>query len=420
MKTIKIKKINYGTLILVLIMSLAVGWIVFHKPATVAEADHDHSEHAVEDSIWTCSMHPQIREDEFGLCPICGMDLIPLVASAGNSDQSNSNAIEMSDAALKLAEVQTVVVRKGEAGKELYLTGKVEPDERNISELTARFGGRIENLYVNFTGQTVAKGAKLATIYSPDLVSAQKELLVSAGLRESNPALYEAARNKLKLWNLTDSQIDGVLASGEPKYNFDILAPIAGTVTTRNVSIGDYVKEGDPLFEVINLKKVWLLFDAYESDLPWLGLGDDVEFTVKSLPGETFTGKISFIDPLINEMTRVANVRVEVDNSNNELKPGMFANGIIRSVLTAGQEDLLIPKSAVLWTGKRSIVYVGMNETDKNIFMYREVTLGPEAGDYYVVKSGLMEGETIVVNGAFKVDAAAQLEGKRSMMHPEI
>ncbi len=414
-----IDKKNIRNYALVLIVGLFLGWIFFHNSGNTTEATHDHTEHAEEGTIWTCSMHPQIRMDHPGKCPICSMDLIPLEKTTDDNGGSDPNEVQMSESAMKLAEIQSMPVRRDYSNKEVYLLGKVKPDERNISELTARFGGRIEKLIVNFTGQNVKKGQKLATIYSPELVTAQKELLEAVEYKQSNPSFYLAARNKLKLWDLTEGQIDGIETEGQPQNYFDVLSPISGTVTMRHVAIGDYVKEGNALFQVIDLTKVWVMFEAYESDLPWLKKGDKVEFTVQSLPGEKFNGQVTYIDPFLDPKTRTANVRVEVSNSKLELKPEMFANGIIKPRISSAKKDLLIPKTAVLWTGKRSIVYVKVPDREMSSFLYREITLGPEAGDFYVVKYGLTEGEEIAVNGVFKIDAAAQLEGKPSMMNPD-
>jgi len=415
----KIDKRNFRNYALILVAGLALGWLFFHDSGNKTEAVHDHTEDVEEATIWTCSMHPQIRMDKPGKCPICSMDLIPLETLSAGDESVNPNEIEMSESAMKLAEVQTMPVRKDYSNKEVYLLGKVKPDERNIAELTSRFGGRIENLFVNFTGQNVSKGEKLATIYSPELVTAQKELIEAVEYKESNPAFYRAARNKLKLWDLTEAQIDGIELEGEPQNYFDVLSPISGTVTMRHVSLGDYVKEGNALFQVINLRRVWVMFEAYESDLPWLHEGDRVEFTVQSLPGESFTGKVTYIDPFLNPRTRIANVRVEVGNPDLELKPEMFANGIIKPRVSSTAKDLLIPKTSILWTGKRAVVYVKDPDRETSAFLYREITLGPEAGDFYIVKDGLSEGEEIATNGVFKIDAAAQLEGKPSMMNPD-
>lgn len=419
MKTkINIDKKNIKNYAIVLAIGLILGWVFFHDSGTKTESVNEHSEH-VEESIWTCSMHPQIKQAKPGQCPICGMDLIALETNMGDDEDADPNEVQMTESAMKLAEIQTMIVKKDYSNKEVYLLGKVKPDERNIAELTARFGGRIEKLHINFTGQNVVRGGKLATIYSPELVTAQKELLEAVEYKESNPSFYKAIRNKLKLWDLTENQIDGIEKNGEVQNYFDVLSPISGTVTMRHVAIGDYVKEGNALFQVINLRKVWLMFEAYESDLPWLRTGDDVEFTVQSFPGKTFKGRVAYIDPFLNPKTRIANVRVEVNNPNLELKPEMFANGIIKPRLSGSKKDLLIPKTSVLWTGKRAVVYVKVPNRIHNSFLYRQITLGPEAGEFYIVKDGLSEGEEIAVNGVFKIDAAAQLEGKPSMMNPE-
>lgn len=424
-KIIQNIKESYRLVLVVLVIGLFFGWLFFHhssKNETNTTMSQVTEEHAHEDKVsyWTCSMHPQIHMDHPGKCPICGMDLIPVME--GNNDGGEAispDEIQMTDAAMKIADIQTMVVKKAYPNKEVYLLGKVKPDERNIAELTARFGGRIEKLFVNFTGQEVKKGERLATIYSPALLTAQKELLEAQDYKQSNPEFYRAARNKLKLWDLTDAQIDQIEMKGQAQSYFDVLSPIEGTVTRRNVSLGDYVKEGNALFQVIDLTKVWVMFEAYESDLPWIKMGDRVEFTVKSIPGKNFTGKISFIDPTIDPKTRIAQVRVEALNAQELLKPEMFANGVVTSTIGGNQKDLMVPKTAVLWTGKRAVVYVKVVERKQPTFKHREIVLGPTAGDFYIVSSGLQEGEEIAINGVFKIDAAAQLAGKPSMMNPD-
>lgn len=403
-----------------LLGGLLLGWLFFGGTSgaetsgdTVTEEAHAHEEG--ESEIWTCAMHPQIRQDGPGQCPICGMDLIPVQASAAVSDSE----IQLSQAAAKIADIQTVTVQKGSPTKEIYLPGRVTADERNVSAVTARFPGRIEKLYVNFTGQEVKRGERLASIYSPELVQAQKELLEAVRFRETNPSFYEAAIRKLKQWDLTDNQIQNIQENGQVQYNFDIYSTQSGTVTSRNISEGDYVGEGQPLFDIANLNNVWVLYDAYESDLAWIEKGDKVTFSVPSMPGQTFTSTVTFIDPVINPQTRVALVRTEVDNPKGRLKPDMFAQGIINSELDNMENALVIPKSSVLWTGKRAVVYVKKPEFEEPTFEFREIVLGPEAGDLYVVTEGLEAGDEVVANGVFKVDAAAQLQGKRSMMSPD-
>lgn len=418
---------NLKLVIGALVVGLLFGWLFFHSgggnSSHKAEQEltgHEGHDHESEDpTTWTCSMHPQIKQDKPGDCPICGMDLIPLASMDAGGEDVDPNEIMMTESAAKLADIQTLKVVKGNPEKTIHLQGKIHADERRIAELTARFGGRIEELFVNFTGQNVRKGQKLATIYSPELVTAQRELLEAIALKETRSGLYSAAKGKLKLWDLNDEQIKAIEQQGEPKLYFDILSPISGTVTMRHVAIGDYVKEGTALFKVVDLTKVWALFDAYESDLPWIKTNDKVEFSIQSLPGKSFEGKVSFIDPFIDSKTRVAKIRVELKNPKLEVKPEMFTNGIVHSKVAATEAQILIPKTALLWTGKRAVVYVKVPNRENPSFIYREIVLGPEAGNFYVVAEGLEEGEEIATNGVFKIDAAAQLQGLPSMMNPD-
>ena len=400
-----------------IVIGLFFGWLFFAGGTSSNKSNADGTEETVEEH-WTCSMHPQIDEPGPGQCPICGMDLILKTTVSSDDEAVSEDEIMLTQSAVKLADIQTYTVKKGIPEKKVYLLGKAQADERRTAELTARFSGRIEKLYVNFTGQNVKRGQRLATIYSPELVSAQKELMEAIAFKSSNPGFYTAARNKLKLWDLSDAQINQIEKNGKPKLYFDILSPISGTVTIRHVALGDYVKEGDAMFQVVDLTKIWVLFDAYESDLPWLKVGDKVDFVFQSIPGKKFNGRITFIDPFIDPQTRIAKVRVELKNPKLEIKPEMFADGIVQSEITGKNDDILIPKSAVLWTGKRSLVYVKVPNRKNPSFTMRMVDLGPEAGNFYIVNGGLKEGEVIASNGVFKIDAAAQLAGVPSMMNP--
>ncbi|HCY41586.1 MAG TPA: efflux RND transporter periplasmic adaptor subunit [Prolixibacteraceae bacterium] len=395
---------------------LFLGWIFFHDSApekTEATAEiHDHA--AEGHDVWTCSMHPQIRKDEPGDCPICGMDLIPLLKSDAVMDDQ---AIEMSESAMKLAEVQTSVVTRGNVSKEVRLFGKIQADERLLKTQTAHIPGRIEQLLVNVTGENVKKGQLIAKVYSPELLTAQNELLQALEMADKYPAMLDAAREKLRLWKLNDQQIAEIEKSGKAKAVFDVFATTSGIVANRKVNMGDYVSTGDVLFEMADLSRVWALFDAYESDLSWISKGQDLEFTAQAIPGKTFNGKITFIDPLVDASTRITKVRVEVPNTGLQFKPEMFVNGIIKSQQAGAGDQLIIPQSAVLWTGTRSIVYVKLPGANHPTFKMREITLGRSMKDTYVVMDGLAEGEEIVTNGTFSIDAAAQLAGKTSMMN---
>ena len=401
---------------LVLLTGLFLGWLIF-KSAPETHTDHDHEHETAEGTTYTCSMHPQIRQNEPGDCPLCGMDLIPVVAGSG-SDNVNPLELEMSIEAMALANVVTRKVEMASPEKEISLTGKIALNERNLATITANFPGRIEELFVDFTGQEVSKGQKLATVYSPELVTAQQELIESAKFRDVNQALYLAAREKLRLWKITDSQIDEIESSGKVLTGFDVYADKSGVVLRRAVALGDFVGKGSVLFEIADLSLVWVLFDAYESDLPLLQKGQRVNFTVASIPGKEFTSSIAFIDPFINPATRTASVRAEINNPQKLLKPEMFVQGVVKASFPISTKSLVIPATALLWTGKRSVVYVKAIEAESPTFEMREIVLGPALGDYYMVESGLSEGEEIVVNGAFSIDAAAQLAGKPSMMNP--
>jgi Cu(I)/Ag(I) efflux system membrane fusion protein len=405
------KYVRYGLLIL---FGLFLGWLFFHSSSTPKD-EHNHTESEKKNEIWTCSMHPQIKMDKPGKCPICAMDLILL--NQNSTAQMDSNAIHFTADAAALANVATSIVSRSKPAKEVRLYGKVQADERLLQNQVAHISGRIEKLFVGFTGEVVTKGQLLALIYSPELITAQQELLEAAKEKQSQPAIYEAAIEKLRQWMLNDKQIAQIEQSRQVKTKFEVYANTSGVVTTKKVNVGDYVSQGASLFDIANLSRVWVLFDAYESDLPFLNVGNTVNFSLQALPDKVFNSTIRFIDPVIDPVNRVAKVRVEIDNSGGKIKPEMFATGVVQANLNAYKDKLVIPRSAVLWTGKRSVVYVKQPDSDELNFKMREIEIGPMLGNSYVVISGLEEGEEIVSDGTFSVDAAAQLEGKPSMMN---
>jgi membrane fusion protein, copper/silver efflux system len=390
-----------------------LGWLFFHSPGNVEEK-HELTTHDSRETIWTCAMHPHIRMSEPGKCPICGMELIPLKQINSPSD---SSVILLSEEAMQLANVSTSLVSHKPAFKEIRLYGKVQADERMMQSQVAHVPGRIEKLLVNFNGERVIKGQVLALIYSPELITAQQELFEALKTKQTHPDIFEAAREKLRQLKLTEKQIEEVEISGTVQNNIEVVSNTTGIVSAVRIKNGDYISSGSVMYEVADLSHLWLMFDAYESDLEFLNKGDKLSFTVQALPGKKFSGNIAFIDPFINPLTRVARVRVEVTNESGRLKPEMFATGIISANLSEYRNNLVVPRSAVLWTGKRSIVYVKQPGTEP-VFKLRDVELGPTLGDNYVIVNGLTEGEEIVTRGAFSVDAASQLEGKPSMMNP--
>ncbi|WP_436715516.1 efflux RND transporter periplasmic adaptor subunit [Roseiconus lacunae] len=424
-------------------------------------------------SIWTCSMHPQIRRDGPGSCPICGMDLVPVRESA-----DGVRTVSISSEIKSLMNVQVSPVRRQYVTADVRMVGKIEYDETRLAHITAWVPGRLERMFVDYTGVEVNKGDHMVQIYSEALYTAQEELL--AATRRDRPQsssrfiepldLAESAREKLRLLGLTPEQIQTIEQRGKSSETVTIYSPVGGVVVGKLKQEGDRVQTGDRIYTVADLNHLWVQMDAYESDLAWLRYGQDVEFTTEAYPGEVFHGRIAFIDPVLNEDTRTVKVRVNVSNDDGRLKPEMFVRAIVKSNVAAGgrvldaslagkwispmhpeivkdqpgdcdicgmplvraeslgyvtaeptdaAKPLIVPTSAVLLTGTRAIVYVQIPDADKPTYEGREILIGPRAGEFYLVKSGLNEGDLVVTNGNFKLDSALQISAKPSMMTPQ-
>lgn len=405
---------NYIIYILFLLAGLAIGIFVFNPSEKSKSAIHtEHSESKEE--RWTCSMHPQINQPEFGSCPICGMDLIPASNSGGTT---NTAQFILSKNAMALANVETsLVTTTANNSQQLVLNGVIAENESQTAVQTAHFPGRIEKLFISAEGETVNKGQLLATVYSAELALAQKELLTALQFKETQPNLYNAVKNKLTLWKLSNEQIEALEQSQQIVSQFNIYATVNGTLTKKLVDEGAYVKQGTPLFNISNLNTVWANFDVFEKDLSLIKTGSKVTVVTNTVPPYEIEQTITFIHPVLEKTTRTAIARAELKNGKNNLKPGMFVKGIVDLNNTAQKNNLLrIPKSAVLWTGKRSVVYVLVDKESFG-FEMREVTLGQTFDNAIEVLDGLQENEEIVTNGTFTVDAAAQLAGKKSMMN---
>ncbi|MDC6407113.1 MULTISPECIES: efflux RND transporter periplasmic adaptor subunit [Maribacter] len=407
------------------IVGLGTGWLIFGNSSGDAAnkdmsemSDHEYSGESA-DQMWTCSMHPQIMQPEAGDCPICGMDLIPAEAGA---EGLAANEIKMTENAMALANIQTTIVGNAETSDDdgmISLSGKIAANEENNTVQSSYFKGRIERLNVNYEGQQVNLGQLLATIYAPDLVAAQQELITAASLKASQPALYKAVRNKLKNWKLSDTQINAIEESGTVRENFPIYATVSGTVSEVMAAQGDYVNQGEPIVKLSNLNSVWAEFDAYENQIAQFNVGQKINITTNAYPNKEFEGTISFIDPVLNNTTRTVTVRATLQNRDDLFKPGMFVTGKVKGATQTMENTLSVPASAVLWTGERSLVYVKTNPNEP-VFEMREVTLGNRSGETYQVSAGLNNGDEIVTNGTFTVDAAAQLQGKKSMMNQQM
>jgi Cu(I)/Ag(I) efflux system membrane fusion protein len=525
------------SVLVLLIAAALIGYWIGHgvdtsssnDASTPAEARAE-TETAAEE--WTCSMHPQIRRPEPGQCPICGMDLIPVKKEGGPSagkakagkprtkkkpkyacamfcvppmdrpgkcpvcgmemvevktDEAGEEAdasprrLRLSPAAEKLAEVQVAPVERKFVAAKIRMVGKIDYDETRVGYITAWIPGRLDRLYVDYTGIPVQKGDKLVYLYSPELLSAQEELfqakkavhdLENSGLKSVRSTARKtvlAVREKLRLWGLSADQIAEIEERATPSDHMTILAPMSGIVIHKNALDGMYVRTGTRIYTIADLSQVWVKLDAYESDLPWIRYGQEVEFETEAYPGQTFKGRIAFIDPYLMAKTRTVKIRVNVANPDGRLKPEMFVRAVVRARVAAGGKvmdpalegkwispkhpevvkdepgtcdicgvplvraetlgyvsaaeanrvaPLVVPASAPLITGKRAVVYVAV-PGKPGTYEGREIVLGPRAGDYYIVKEGLEEGEEVVVNGNFKIDSAIQIQARPSMMSPQ-
>lgn len=402
---------KYSVYLGLLAIGLLLGWLLFGDNHSETK-EQDHPKEIASNQMWTCSMHPQIMQSETGDCPICGMDLIP---AETKSSGLSADEFKLTENAVKLANIQTtIILDTNESENSIMVSGKIVENEKKNAVQVSYFSGRIEKLFINFTGEKIGKGQRLATIYSPELFATQQELLTMSKIKETQPQLYKAVRNKLKLWKLSESQINRIESSGKVMEHFPVYATVSGTVTEKMVEVGQSVKQGQGLFKVADLQSLWAEFDVYEHQVELIKTGQDIEISTNAQPGKSITSKVSFIEPVLNTKTRTVNLRVDLDNSKGFLKPGMFVKGKLNA--TNEGTSLLVPASSVLWTGKRSVVYV-KTRPDDSVFEMREVQIGTKTGDYYRVLDGLKNGEEVVTNGAFSVDAAAQLRGKKSMMN---
>ena len=406
---------KYTIYIGILAIGLILGWFIFgnsSKDTTSINKDSVAETH----EMWTCAMHPHIMLPQPGDCPVCGMDLIPI---ASDTKGLLADQFKLSENAMALANIQTSFVGEGILGDNaVTLSGKIAENEEANAVQVSYFSGRIESLHISATGEEVRKGQLLASIYSPELYAAQQELITASSLKESQPELYKAVRKKLKIWKLSENQINLIEETGKVEENIPVYATSSGTVSEKLVAQGDYVKQGQPLLKITNLKTVWAIFDVYEKQIDLFKKGQEILISTNANPNKEFKAKVDFIDPVLNVKTRTLKLRVVLNNTNDMFKPGMFVEGSIKSLNSNKKQLLSIPASAVLWTGKRSVVYVKTNPNEP-VFEMRQVVLGHKTGDHYEVEEGLNHGDEIVTNGTFTVDAAAQLQGAKSMMNKE-
>jgi Cu(I)/Ag(I) efflux system membrane fusion protein len=402
-------------LLVVAVFAAAGGW-------WAAQNHERHAEDAPKSSgerkirFYQCSMHPQVKSDRPGKCPICGMELTPIYEGQGALSE---NLITLDSNAISVVNVQTELIKRQPLHRTLRVAGTIDDDDTRHRFLSAYNDGRVEKLFVNYLGAEVQEGQPLAAFYSPSLLAAEREYLVliktgstnnGGAYQEERQRLLSSAAQRLKRLGLTEAQIEALGESGSTTTQTEIVAPMSGTVVNRFVYEGQYVKEGDRLFEIADFSTMWFRFDAYENDLPYLKVGQTVTVTTPSVPNKVYESKIGFIDPNLNDPTRSAKVRVEIQNPvveengrrTRQLLHRLYAEGIVKLEFP---DALIVPRSAVLNPGGEPLAYV---EAAVGSYELRKIKLGMFGDEGWQVLEGLNEGERVVTSGNLMIDAQAQ------------
>jgi membrane fusion protein, copper/silver efflux system len=425
-------------------------------------------------TVYTCPMHPNIRQPNPGRCPICGMELVP--ASSAGAGALDGFAVEIAPAQRRIANIETAKVKSGPVDETLQTVGAIAIDESRQATIAAYVDGRLERLFADYTGVNINKGDHVAVLYSPQLFGAQVEYLearrtlgIPAGnlqaVRQAQEALADNTLQRLREFGMTDEQLRQMEQEGKAQSRLTIYSPQGGTVVEKLAVEGNYVKAGDPIYRIAELSTVWLMLKLFPEDAAHVRFGQRVEATVQSLPGQTFLGRVAFIDPTVDVKTRTVNVRVELANDEGQLRPGDYAEARIQLPIgpqgevfdadlagkwispmhpqivrdEAGQcpicgmdlvptseygfakepvpqpESLYVPRSAVLLAGGNSVVYA---ETKPGRFEIRPVTIGPILEDKIIILDGLEAGEKVATAGNFLIDSQMQLAGKPSVIDP--
>lgn len=423
-------------------LGMCVAPVVRQPPSTTSsKTTHEtptHAGHTPHDgvaSLWTCSMHPQVQSHQPGSCPICSMDLVPVASESSSEgmffEDAAQGSIRLSLRAQHLAQIRTEEVKvRFIPGQTNRLLGRVVEDEDAQHVISAWVGGRIDTLWVSTTGAKVRRGQVLAKVYSPQVYTAHQDLLVakkqvvllkdaSAHALASAVSQLESARQRLSLLGFKKAELARMESAKSPWTHTTIRSTTSGTVLQKMVRQGDYMKQGQALFKVGSLDSVWVELDAYESDLARIKLGQKVDLHVDAFPNTPRHGTVSFIDPVLDPNTRTTTLRVEVDNKDGVLKPGMHVGATMQQdVVRPGEPlPLVIPHTAPLFSGRTALVYVEQSADKKGrIYKGKVVELGPRVGDVYLVRSGLRRGDRVVSHGAFVIDSDLQIRGGLSLL----
>jgi multidrug efflux pump subunit AcrA (membrane-fusion protein) len=354
---------------------------------------------------WIDAMNPTHKFDKAGKAPD-GMDLVPVYDDGGAAAPSSVDGyanVKLTSDRQQLIGVQTGMTEMRSLGRSVRTVGRVAVDETRLYKINTKFDGYIEKLYVNVTGQQIRKGEPLFSVYSPDLLSTQQEYLLALRAAKTSPSLLAASRQRLLLWDITPAEIRQLERTGTARKSVTIYSPTSGFVLNKIAVEGARVTAGEPLFEIANLDHVWIQADVYESELQFIRIGATAAMTLSYIPGRTWNGRVTFIAPTVDPMTRTVKVRVEFDNRDGALKPDMFADVVIAQ---PERQVVVVPDSAVLQTGTRSVVFVVKPD---GTFEPREVSVGTKTEQVYEVRSGLAAGEKVVTQANFLIDSESRL-----------
>lgn len=384
-------------------------------------------EEAKKTGLYICPMHPEIHSDHPGTCPICGMDLV--LKSGGDKTDEPAEITEVGELSISpaqqvLANVKTQIVRSGNFDFSISANGIVKSRDDAARQISSPVKGKITKLYINYEGQKVGKGQKAFEVYSPELIATQREFLLAyenfSKMQESNykvvtesaVSILEAARQRLKLWFVNDRQIDELAETKKIKNSLTYYADYSGVVTKKYVNEGSWVMEGATLVDVVDLSSVWVMANIYEYELSNIKIGQMAEIKASGYDAEIINGRIDYINPFVNPETRTVEVRMTVLNRGFVLKPEMYVK---INILTGKiSNSISVPKTAVLRTGKMDMVYV---KKSSNIFAPRKVEIEAEKNGKYLIKSGIDEGEEIVVSAGFLLDSESQIRMGNSQTH---
>ncbi|MFA6978101.1 MAG: efflux RND transporter periplasmic adaptor subunit [Ignavibacteriaceae bacterium] len=385
---------------------IAVAFI-FSACSKSEESGKDEHSIVKQKDYWTCPMHPEIKSDRPGACPICNMDLIKKVAEEKEEPvnaNDMANMVTLSGKKQILANVSTVFVENENLREQVTAYSYLDFAENNRKTISARFNGRIEKLFVDKTGDYIRKGQPLFEIYSPDLVQAQNEYLIALSNASNSNSFINASKKKLEIFGLTSDQIQSLEKTREINLMLKYFSPISGTVIEKKVQEGAYVNEGTVIYDVAELSTLWNISEVNENNLATIKVGNTAKLHLRAYPGEEFSGKVTFIYPVVNSQTRTVKVRSEFSNHGGRLKPQMYGETIFSKI---GGEGLLVPADAVIFAGKRSVVWA---KTGDGMFEARNVEIGNRFGDKYQILSGLNEGDEIAATGGFLIDSESQLK----------